>query len=436
MKIRNLLLGAAMSIVATLSMAGPQDDLWKAILQCDLDGVKKSVEAGADVKAMHPSNQNSLALAYLCPEVTAYLIEQGVDPNSDGGGALVGACNNYSTEVVKMLLDAGADPNAKSPIYATNPVEITLRQTNCVPCLKMLAEKGADLKRIDENGANYVHTLAVFTMTADQRKDLFAKGKATMESYGLKVPDWYANLGPDRNGTPEQMLDILVDAGCDINLQNGKGGYTPLMVAIGIVPGAPAKHFLAKALLERGADVTIQTDTDVTAISLASSMDDSELLKMIIDKGADVNSEYWYLDPKVGTYLKGFTPLALAAKFGHIGNCKILFEAGAKPREGARGYAYDPVSECSYQVINKTPIYYAIESGKVELVKVFTDNFKFWNNNMMVIKVPDRSSEEDYGTFTIKTTYCRASKGPVRPGMYAKKLGYKDIQGFLATKGL
>jgi len=149
MKTKSILLALAMSFIYFLSSAQPQEDFWKACLQCDLEAVKASVSAGADVKAMHSSKQNSLALCYFCPNVTAYLIEQGVDPNSDGGGALVGAANNYSFEVVKLLLEAGSDPNAVSPIYKTSAIDAVLKQTNCVPCLRLLKEHGADLKKVN-----------------------------------------------------------------------------------------------------------------------------------------------------------------------------------------------------------------------------------------------------------------------------------------------
>lgn len=436
MKYIKLLLLICLVLLSIRGFAGAQDDFWTACLQCDLEGVTKSVSKGADVKAMHSSNQNALALSYFCPNVTAYLIEQGVDPMSDGGGALVGAANNYSYEVVKLLLEAGADPNAVSPIYAANAIDITLRQTNCVPCLQLLADNGADLKYKKEDGTSYAHTFAVFSMTADQRNELFAKGKSAMEGYGLKVPDWYGNFSSDRNGTPAQMLDILVKGGCDLNSPIKKGGYTPLMLAIGIVPGAPAKHEAAMALLDQGVDVNQKTDQKINAIALAASMDNAGLLKKIIEMGADVNTEYWWLDSELGVYLKGWTPLALAAKYGNLENTKVLFDAGAKPGKGVHGLMLDPADNCLVFVRDKSSIYYAIESGDPELVKVFTDNFKFWNNNVMTLKKPEKSHEADYGNYTVKTTSCKGSKAPIRPGMYAKQLGFKDVQSQLASSGL
>jgi ankyrin repeat protein len=427
--------------MATQLLADAQSDLWTACLQCDLAGVKKSVSDGADVKAMHSSKQNTLAFSYFCPNVTAYLLEQGVDPMSDGGGALVGACNNYSIEVVKLLLDAGADPNATSPIYGSTAANQTIKQTNCVPCLEMLLEKGADLKKINANGTNSAHTLAVYGQTAEQRKAGFAKGKATMESYGLKVPDWYGNLGPDRNGSSAEMLKVLIKGGVDLNAQDLEHGRTPLMLAIGVVAGTPGKLQVAEALVDGGTDVNIKTKLKLTAIAQASSMGNEALLKKIIEKGGDVNASSWWYDSKLQIWAKGFTPLALAAKYGHIENCKVLFAAGAKPGKGVHGIMLDPLEDvkdaCVIFVRDKSSIYYAIESGNVELVKVFTDGFHFWNNNIMTLKKPTKKDEQDIGGgYSIVTTRCKGYKAPIRPGMYAKKLGLKDIEKHLATVGL
>jgi ankyrin repeat protein len=427
--------------MATQLFAGAQEDLWTACMQCDLDGVKKSVAAGADLNAMHSSKQNALALSYFCPKVTAYLIEQGVDPMSDGGGALVGACNNYSIEVVKLLLVAGADPNAVSPIYGASAITQTIKQTNCVPCLQMLLEKGADLKKVNDDGTNFAHTLAIFGQTAEQRKTAFAAGKSTMEGYGLKVPDWYGNLGSDRNGTSAEMLDVLIKGSCDINAQDKEAGRTPLMLAIGVVAGTPGKLHVAEALVDKGADVNIITELKLSAVTQASTMDNPTLLKKIIDAGADVKTVGWWYDDKLKIWAKGFTTLSLAAKYGHIENCKILFAAGAKPGKGVHGIMLDPMEDpkdaCAVFVRDKSSIYFAIESGNLELVKVFTDNFHFWDNNIMTLKKPTKKDEQDIGGgYVLETTRCKGYKAPIRPGMYAKQLGYKEIEKYLGTVGL
>lgn len=288
MKTINSILGlASLLLVSVSSFAGTQDKFWAACMQCDLEEVKALVAKGADPKAMHSTNQTSLALSYMCPNVTKYLLEQGVDPMADGGGALVGAANNYSFEVMKILLDAGMDPNAYSPIYMGSALTLTLRQTNCVPCLQMLKDYGAKLDTISpETGGNAIHELALSGQPQEQRKANFKTAKKTMEGYGLKMPDWYGDLGPDRNGTTEDMLKILLSAGCDIDLVNNKnqGALTPLMVAIGIYE-SPYKPYIAEILINNGADIEIKSGEKKTAMNYASKVRAKDIVALLEAQG-------------------------------------------------------------------------------------------------------------------------------------------------------
>ena len=117
--------------------------MFAACLQCDLEGVKKAVEAGADVNAPNSaSGQNALAYSYFCPDVTKYLLEQGCDPNGGSYPALVSAASVASYDVMKLLLENGADPNKKGGVEA--PVFKIFQMTNCAECAELLLTYGAD----------------------------------------------------------------------------------------------------------------------------------------------------------------------------------------------------------------------------------------------------------------------------------------------------
>ncbi|MEQ8472329.1 MAG: ankyrin repeat domain-containing protein [Marinoscillum sp.] len=451
-----------MSLTCLSAYAKPQDDFWKATKQCDLEGVKKAISKGADPKALDAYGQTAFSSAVFCPEVTKYFIEVGIDPNTDGGNALIFAGNTYSIEVMKLLLEAGADPNSRSALFGgletddgkSSAVEMVIRQTNCVPCLEMLKDAGADFGYVFQNNKNLVYLLASWSMTKEQRYSLFSQGKPIMENAGFKMPDWYGNLGDDRNGTAEQMLDILIDAGCDINRQStmkeikakkGKAietdklwnSFTPLMEAIGFIEGSSnAKQHMALLLLKKGADVSIKTDYfNQTAITLAASTGNPTLVKMLIEAGANLEDEVRTVDDELGIFLKGATPLILAAKYNRLENCKILLDAGAKITKGAEGVGTSDKG-CFYQIKGKSGLYYAIESGNVELVDLFVDNFKFWNNNLMQYIQPDQTTENDWGGYVISDKTCSKTKGDLRPNMYASDLGNKALAKHLSKKGL
>jgi ankyrin repeat protein len=464
-----LLVLGARHVVAQVP-SGPQVDLFQACMKCDLVEVTRAIDGGADVNALHSSGQNALALAFFCPDVTRYLLGKGCDPNGGSYPALIAACNNYSIEVVKMLLDAGADPNKagemrvdpgagirqlieaekgkgkqankvlietwekmlptmKPTVTTVYPVLITVQQTNCVPCLDMLLARGADA-----SGA--IHRLAAFSMTRQERSDAFAKGAATVESFGLKVPDWYRNLSEDRNGTETDMLGLLVKRGADVN-QADTEGYTPLVVAL-----RAKKTGLAKALLAAGADpkrssrvVLAGKEVEYIPINLAAEIGDVEILKTMLGTGADINANATSaaLSAFGGTWGgDGYTPLIISIMSDRLEAAKYLLEQGADIKTGSNGYSIIEASfnekiKCTVSVTNKTPIYWAVEKNSLELVEAIAKKMTWEFNPDFTIKVIAGGGE---GFICVK------EKKKIRPSAYAGDIGNKEAKKLLSDKGL
>lgn len=282
---------AILSVVALTAFIKKEDDaLFAAARHGDVVAVQAALDAGAKINATNKDGNTALDGAFLHPEVTKLLLEKGADPNKGDYPALISAANNYSLEVMKLLLDAGADPNKigttvvdpsvglkklieqekakgkdanKASIQAwegmiagmspmkveANALQQTVQQTNCVPCLKLLFEKGAKPAKSIDGGL--AHTLAAFAMSKQQRKEAFNIGSAAMESYDIVVPAWYKNLPDELNGTSVEILEVLIANGIDINKKN-LHGQRPLKVAQALVSGATTAEAKAnkKALVE------------------------------------------------------------------------------------------------------------------------------------------------------------------------------------------
>ena len=56
----------------------------------------------------------------------------------------------------------------------------------------------------------------------------------------------------------------------------------------------------------------------------------------------------------------------------------------------------------------------AKETGNIELVDLFVDNFKFWNNNLLQYKQPDQTTETDWGAYVSIDKTCSKAKGDLR----------------------
>ncbi|OGJ92040.1 MAG: hypothetical protein A2268_05775 [Candidatus Raymondbacteria bacterium RifOxyA12_full_50_37] len=444
-----------------ISFADPNTDLVSACKQGNLEAVKKTIDAGADVNKIGADGNSPIASAFFWPEIVQLLLDKGADPNGGNYPALISACNSYSVNVVEMLLQKGADPNkpgkvdpgttfrtliaaekakgkkaneaaikawegalANSKPSEVTAIQVTVQQTNCVPCLQKILEKGAKIQSSSADNSNLAHNFAAFSMTAEERKAQYKNGKPAMESFGLKVPDWYADLPATANGTPAQMFELLKNANVDINQKNASD-YTPLLVAL-----VSGKLDAAKAIVAAGADVNHLTKDKKSALSLAAKRGDLALVNLLIERGADVTHETWDLDNTTGQYAKGFTALSYAVIYNHLEVAKALLAAGCKETEGISGYFVAP-NGCAYDLSKKSSIYFAIENNNMEMVKMLADANNFWMNHQMEMKA--RTGKMGKGS--AEKGACLMAGGKFSPSKYAKELGFKEIQKYLESKG-
>lgn len=466
-------------ITVSSAQAGAVDDLFAAVVQCDQAGVEKAMADGADVNALNSSGQNALAASFFCDDLTAFLIQKGCDPNGGSYPAVIQAANNYAVATLKMLLEAGADPNkigvidggahllklaeaerakgkkgnkamidawenaAKlAPRSEVTALQQTIQQTNCIPCLDLLIKHGVDAKGVDANGRNQLFTLAIMGQSQQMRRDGFAKGKVNMETMGMKVPDWYGSLSDDRNGTTADMFNKLMEAGLDLNLIDADQN-NPLLVALGM-----EKVDLAKAMIKAGADVKyMNPKLKRDAVASAAELGDLELLKMLVERGADVTLETWDLDKETGSFCKGFTALARAVIFDNYDCAVYLIDNGCKIREGISGYfAKQAVSSiggrplvgvfgdklyCRYKMKAKTPIYFAIENGNMKMVELLATRFKWYSNHSMEMKAQVNSTADG----SALKGACLAASGKFSPSRYAKALEQDEIYRYLMSLG-
>lgn len=461
--------------------ASPQEDLFTASAGCDLDGVKKALDGGADINALNQYNQNALASAFFCPDVVRYLIDNGCDVNGGDYPAVINAANNYSVDVLKMLLDAGADPNKpgisdpgatfrtlieaekakgkkanKAMIDAwtnamnmlekseVNALQVTVQSTNCVPCLKMLIDAGADVKNAEKEG-NLIHRLSNFSMTQEERRNNFALGAPNLKAWGLNPPEWYSNLPNEINGNPGDMLELLLEAGLSPNDKRADG-MTAFMAVLRL-----HKLELAKAMMKHGADATAESVTEVgkqTVVSYpicaAAEFADVELMQMILDQkpDLDVQVETKALGVTMNTDYKGntnwgghgYTPLIISIMSGHTDVSRLLLDAGASVKIGSSGISIIPsvfvIIKCLTTIKNKTPIYWAVEQDDLELVEKIAEKMEWKFNPDFTIKQYGGSGNNMLGLA------CAKFKAKQSPSLYAMTVGNTKAAGILSAKGL
>ncbi|MCB0488100.1 MAG: ankyrin repeat domain-containing protein [Cyclobacteriaceae bacterium] len=459
--------------------AGPNEDLFSACKSGNLSGVESALKAGADANAIDASGNSVLANAFFWPEITKLLLSKGANPNGGKYPAIIQAANNYSVEVMDLLLAAGADPNAPGEIASpamkavydqiknledqaksakgkskkifedavanlkaqygdgtTGGVKVyainqAVQQSNCAPCIEKLLTKGAKMDLAA--GQPLIHIWASFAMTAAERKDAFAKGKAVIEgTYGIKTPDWYGNLPSDRNKESEDILRLLIVAGSDVNQLNAQG-KTPLHVAL--AGGIGVKDHAMTALLKNGADISIEDPEFGKCFTMAARTGLVEVAKLMVSKGADIGETSKIMDMTQGQRLNGATPLIAATINNHLDMVKYLVAIGASIKEDAEGFSYNIYTGCATGVKNKSAIYFAVDNRNMDIIKFMVEESGLKWYRPMKINQLKQEFVSQAGNLKITTTKCY-SDGEYKPSAYAKKMELKDIAGYLKDHDL
>ena len=102
--------------------------------------------------------------------------------------------------------------------------------------------------------------------------------------------------------------------GEDVNRQNNRGWWSPLMRAV-----LYEEAELVKILINAGADVNFKAYDENTPLVLASTFGHAKIVKLLIEAGADVNLKDYYEN----------TPLMIASIYCHTDIIRMLLDAGA-----------------------------------------------------------------------------------------------------------
>ena len=190
---------------------------------------------------------------------------------------------------VKRLLAAGADVNAEESKGKTALIEAASgfnRVAHRIEIVKLLLAAGADANAMDDSGMTALH-------------------------YVVK-------------GGNIEIIKLLLAAGANVSAKDNSGNLA-LHTAIGY--GAILK---AKLLLAAGADVNMLGGVnDKPALMYAATGKRTNLLKLLLEHGADIN----FADKQ------GNTALIIAAKRQADWTVKTLLDAGADPSiENNKGF--------------------------------------------------------------------------------------------------
>ena len=332
--------------------------MW-AVNKGDVAEVRRLLRLGANPKLVNNYGASAMSLAaeVANTDILKLLIETGVDPDSanpEGMTALLAVARTGNVEAAQVLLKAGAKVDAKEKWGGQTPLMWASARRHPA-MMELLISKGADVnaRSTDRNYQRHIQ----------------AEGRPKSLDSGGLTPLLYA-----ARENCMACVDVLLKNKADINLPD-PDGVPPLLVAI-----MNANWDLAKQLIDAGADINQWDIYGETPLYLAlnsrtrldggrASIDPinkttgTAIVRMLLDKGANPNAQLFFQPANLAgtTNLRGATPLIRAANNNDLEMVKLLLEKGA--------------DATLYMADRQTPIH-AVLSGRasetqaIELIKI------------------------------------------------------------------
>lgn len=303
------------------------------------------------------------------PAVVDSLLQAGVAPDSqdeEGTPALILAVNEGQNEIVKMLVEAGADINARRKAYFKSTALMEAGVRNDPELVQWLLDHGADLKMQDTlgdtplNWATYYGHQELVALYLDRGADWSVASKQgtaldiAMHRGHRELVRFFIERGAgDPIGEEEATLleavrkgalekvEALIDGGISVE-QTDQLGNPALVIA-----AEYGQEAILNFLLRSGADKDALNGVGETAMARAARFGHGNIVNRLLSVKADPNL--------AGAPFR-ITPLLAAAQAGHTTIIQELLASNAFPnaQEGINGY---------------TPLMLATAAGKIDAVR-------------------------------------------------------------------
>lgn len=319
----------------------------------EFEAVRTLVDQGTDTNAVQADGMSALhwAVYHEQTETARMLIKAGAHAglqNRYGVSPLSLACQNGNGELVELLLEAGADPNTTLPGDET--ALMTAARTGLLEPVESLLAHGAEVnaKELNQQTALMWAAAEGHVRVVDA---LIAAGAEVDHQLKSGFTALFFAIREGRIAVTQRLLDAGGDVNQVVETRNsprfGRGPLrlTPLLLAL------ENGHFeLAKHLLDRGADPNASPsgytplhaitwvrkpirgdgDPSPTGSGIYTSLD---LVRFLVTAGANLDARYQRGRSELGRFTyTGSTPFLLAAQASDVELVKLLLELGADPQ--------------------------------------------------------------------------------------------------------
>lgn len=261
------------------------------------------------------------------PEGVRELLSQGVDMNITFHSPklrfhkipiLAVAALNGDVSTVQILLEYGADINGVDADGATPLMFAASFGHNAI--VSLLLEKSAKLEK-KNNFGNTALSGAVFYQEINCAKTLLSHGANPNVVYkptnSLNDGDFQSLLSIAAFRNDQSMVEILLDAGADINSRD-KNGLSALHLA-SLNDQSP----ILEELIKRGANIEIKDKYGCTPLMVAANSGKINNVETLLLHGANVHA----------TDEEDATAITAAAQYGYNEIVSLLLKYGADPHK-------------------------------------------------------------------------------------------------------
>ena len=272
--------------VKLLREAGAKIGIWEAAALGELELLKEFLTQGADIEGAYEATMTPLMCASASGQsaCVSYLLKSGADIRAETSishKAFFFAVNRNRLEVIGLLLDNGVDVlekfkheselfNNSTILHHCMGIEVRMET------LQLLLDRGADINAKSSNGYTPL-VMAILTHNAHAVKFLLSAGANIEERDSRSRTPLLKAVSLDAN---EEIIRLLVENGADVNARDERGS-APLHGA-----ATSGNKTTTELLLNAGAQIDAQDAGGATAITLASTLDHKEVAALLRARGA------------------------------------------------------------------------------------------------------------------------------------------------------
>lgn len=244
-----------------------------------------------------------------------WIVAHPASINLKNGELLQGACGFADNPaVVKMLLDAGADPNVKQENSENNCLHIVLDAAredtpileNVQAICTLLVAKGCDVNyQRPSDGFSpiimaakipYIGQGIMAALLAAENADvsLRSTGEGANLNRGWSVLHYVCDREPAETGENKEVCELLIAKGADVMaltpaaIDVTRENWTPLHIASA---RNTDRDDVAALLVAKGAVVDAVDSQQWTPLHVAMWNNNPRICQLLLDKGADIHSK-------------------------------------------------------------------------------------------------------------------------------------------------